>query len=543
MADTVKVWQQIGEQLRESAVETVFGLMGDGNLRFIPHMTDACGLRYVAARHESGAIAMADAYARVTGTVGVCTVTQGPGLTNALTALTEAAKAHSPLVLLLGDTPADDQAHNQNLDHAAVTGSVGVEHCRLASPRLVAGEIARALERAAREQRPVALSIPIDVQDEDTPFNVTHRPLGGLVRAPDPSVVSAVATALERAERPLILAGRGAVNADARGPLVDLADRLGALVVTTSMAKGLFSGYPYSLGLCGGFATDRGAELIGQADVVVVFGSSLNPWTTRRGQIFAESARLIRCDIREPTPGGLTAAHETVLGDASLVARALTDELAHRGFSGRGYRRDGLERGVVKLLPDRFDDESLPDRVDPRALMIAMDRMLPQERTVIVDSGYYVIFPTTLLSVPDARGFVFSQAFQSLGLGIGGAVGAAVARPDRLTVLVIGDGGLVMTLGELETAARYRLPLLVIVMNDGAYGAEIHTMEELDLPTDHAFLQDVDAAAVARGLGFGASTVRTLADCESLREWAVEPHGPYLVDCKINWRVLGNWGD
>lgn len=532
----MKVWQQIGDQLRSSSVEVVFGLMGDGNLRFIPHLTDSSGLRYVAARHEGGAVAMADAFSRVTGAVGVCTVTQGPGLTNALTALAETVRAHSAVVLLVGEPPGDQPEHNQRLDHGAVLGSIGLEHRRVGHGGDVAAELAGSISHAVSEQHPVCLTIPIDVQEQVVPARAGLPARPGLRVAPDPLAVRAVADAVESAQRPLILAGRGAVESGSREALLALAEQIGAVVATTAMANGLFAGSPRSLGLCGGFASERAAAIAEQTDLVLAFGSSLHPWATRRGRMFP-SARIIRVDVREVALGSRLSGHETVIGDASLTADALANELAGRGIGPPPrFKLPGGER-----RPAGFVDQSLPDRIDPRSLMLMLDTVLPDERTIVIDSGYYVIFPTTLLAVPDARGFVFSQAFQSLGLGIGGAVGAAVARPDRLPVLIIGDGGLLMTLGELETIARYELPVLVIVMNDGAYGAEVHTMEELGLPTAHAFFGDVDFAAIAAALGFGACTIRARDDCDRLRKWMRAPRGPYLADCKINGRVLGDW--
>ena len=142
-----------------------------------------------------------------------------------------------------------------------------------------------------------------------------------------------------------------------------------------------------------------------------------------------------------------------------------------------GYRSAGLRERLAREIRWRdvpFADESDGQAVDPRALTIALDDLLPEQRTVAVDSGNFMGYPSMYLSVPDADGFCFTQAYQSVGLGLGSAIGAAIARPDRLTVAALGDGGALMGISELETAVRLGLPMLIVVYDDEAYGAEVH---------------------------------------------------------------------
>jgi acetolactate synthase I/II/III large subunit len=162
---SVRVYQSIGVTLRALGTDTVFGLMGDGNLRFITYMADALGMRYVGARHENAAVAMADGYARVGDGIGVCSVTQGPGLTNALTALTEAAKGRTPLLLIAGDTPAGLVRHNQDIDQDAVVGALKVASHRLRGPETAQADLRAAAQRALVESRPVVVSVPTNLQD------------------------------------------------------------------------------------------------------------------------------------------------------------------------------------------------------------------------------------------------------------------------------------------------------------------------------------------------------------------------------------------
>jgi thiamine pyrophosphate-dependent acetolactate synthase large subunit-like protein len=189
-----------------------------------------------------------------------------------------------------------------------------------------------------------------------------------------------------------------------------------------------------------------------------------------------------------------------------------------------------------------FEDASTHATIDPRTLTLALDGVLPVERTLIVDGGHFSGWPTMYLRVPDAAGFVFHQAFQSIGLGLGTAIGAAVGRPDRLTVVAVGDGCAFMALGELETAARVGAPLLILVYNDDAYGAEVHHFGGERVSLDTVRFPPTDLAATARALGCDGITIRTLQDLPAVATWlAGDRIRPLLVDAKVTPDVVGAW--
>jgi thiamine pyrophosphate-dependent acetolactate synthase large subunit-like protein len=181
-----------------------------------------------------------------------------------------------------------------------------------------------------------------------------------------------------------------------------------------------------------------------------------------------------------------------------------------------------------------YDDDGRDGLVDPRTLTIALDDLLPRERTVVVDSGNFMGYPSMFLSVPDAAGFCFTQAYQSIGLGLASALGAAVARPDRLTVAALGDGGFLMSVAELATAVHLALPLVVVVYDDAAYGAEVHHFGPGGHPLDIVRLPDRDLAAIARGFGCEAITIRSPGDLEPVSAWlGGRRDRPLLLDAKV----------
>jgi thiamine pyrophosphate-dependent acetolactate synthase large subunit-like protein len=322
---------------------------------------------------------------------------------------------------------------------------------------------------------------------------------------------------------------------------VGLAERCGALLATSAAAKGLFAGDPWNLDVSGGFASPLAAELIRRADLVVAWGSTLNMWTTRHGRLISPDAAVVQVD-RDPAQLGVNRPVDVaVRGDLTAVARALT---ATQPPGGERWRTPQLRARIASHVRWRdvsYVDDGGDGRIDPRTLTIALDDLLPAERTVAVDSGNFMGYPSMFLSVPDAAGFSFTQAYQSIGLGLASAIGAAVARPDRRTVAALGDGGFLMSVAELGTAVRLGLPLLVVVYNDAAYGAEVHHFGPDGHPLDTVTFPDADLAAIGRGFGCDGLTVRAPDDLIGVRDWLGDtPRRPLVVDAKVTG-AHGSW--
>ena len=533
----MRVVDVVARCLHRAGVETFFGVVGSGNFTVTTSL-HALGARFVAARHENGAICMADAHARVSGQLGCVSVHQGPGFTNAITGLTEAAKARTPLVLVAADTPAGETRSNFYVEQAKIAEAVGAVPVRVNRARSAYADTLKAI-RAARGRRAVVLNLPLDVSGEEAEW--PEQPAATAfpeAPAPNPQSLRAVVEAIERAQRPVIIAGRGAVLSGAREPLIALSEAIGAPVATSAMGHGIFNGYGFSLGISGGFASPLAQEVIGASDLILAFGARLTRWTTANGALVAPDATVVQFDV--DAEGFGDRADLTVIGDAARAASMLAAE----GGRPDGRLDGGLREriGARRWRDEPFDDASTDRHVDPRALSIALDDMLPEERTVVVDSGHFMGFPAMYLAVPDPAGFVFTQSFQSIGLGLANAVGAALARPDRLTVAALGDGGAMMGLQELETAARLRLPILFVVYDDAAYGAEVHHFRPMGHPVETVQFPDADIAAIARGAGCEGVTVRTLDDLDGVREWLDHRRDrPLLVDAKVDPDVVADW--
>ena len=538
------VSEVIGHTLAERGVEVFFGLVGSGNLTVV-NALEGAGARFYSSRHECAAVMMADGYSRVSGKVGVCSTHQGPGFTNALTGLTEAAKNRTPLLLLAADIPSGTLWSNFKIDQGALAATAGAVVERVRSPESAGEDAARALRRAQTERRPVVLSIPIDLTEVSCPEDARHIPEPPDLEPPCPAArsVAGVADLLESSERPVILAGRGAALSGAREELEALGERVGTLLATTAMAHGLFAGNPFCVGIAGGFSSPLAVELLSRADAVLAFGASLNRWTVRHGRLFPPETRVVQVDLDEETIGALHRMDIGVVGDAAASARDILEELERRGVRKTGFRTEENRREIScrRWRDEPYEDAGTSEYVDPRTLSIALDDLLPEERTVATDSGHFLGYPAMYLRVPDERGFVFPNAFQSVGLGLGSAIGAAIARPERLCVAAVGDGGALMSLGELETAARYRLPIVVVVYNDAAYGAEVHHFGPMGHSVECARFPETDFAALAEAAGARGVRVRSPDDLAPVKEWLGRRDGPLVIDAKVNPDVRAEW--
>src|SRR4051812_8047794 len=525
--------------------------MGSGNLA-VTNAIVAAGGRFYSSRHETGALCMADGYARGSGRLGVASVHQGPGLTNAITGLTEAAKSRTPVLLLAADTPAAQIRSNFKVDQDALAEAVGAVSERVHGPASAIADTERAVRRAFVERRTVVLNLPLDVQAAET--ELTPPPPSPALAPVRPADLEAVLDALANAQRPAIIAGRGAVLANAGPALRRLGERIGAILATSAVGNGLFAGDPFAVGISGGFASPTAQRLIGEADVVIAFGAALNVWTTRHGGLIGPTTTVIQVDRDEEAIGAHRHVDLGVVGDAKETAESLIAVLARLRRPGDparlrppGAPAANARRSIAlakEIAAGRWADEPYEesrDWLDPRTLSIALDEMLPEQRTVVVDSGAFMGYPSMYLRVPDAHGFVFPQAFQCVGLGLGNALGAAIARPDRLTVAALGDGGLLMALPDLETLGRLKPDMLVVVYDDAAYGAEVHHFRPMGIPVELAQFPPTDFAALAEAAGCHGVTAREPDDLKAVADWLADRDRPLVLDAKVDPDICAEW--
>jgi acetolactate synthase-1/2/3 large subunit len=543
MSEQVRVSTLVGRTLAKLGVGHVFGVVGSGNFDVTSTLA-AEGVPFTAARHEGGAATMADAYSRMSGKVGVVTTHQGCGLSNAITGIGEAAKSRTPMIVLTADTQAAAIRSNFKIDQDALARSVGAMAERIHSPETAVADTVRAFRTAVNERRTVVLSLPLDVQIGTAADKVSDVVVPAPLKVrPDAAAVERLVALIYEAERPVFVAGRG--GRGAQEEILALARHAGALVATSAVASGLFNGDPHNLGISGGFSSPVTAEYISDADLIVAWGCALNMWTMRHGRLINPDANVVQIDVEDAALGANRPISLGVLGDSALTAADALDALRSVQVEpAEKYRTEANALAIKhgsRWRDVETSDVSTATSIDPRVLSRELDSLLPAERIVAVDSGTFMGYPSQYLAVPDEFGFCFTQAFQAIGLGLYTAIGAAAAQPDRLPVLGAGDGGFLMGINELETAVRLKLPLVCIVYNDAAYGAEVHHFADHHSEADLAsvLFPDTDIAAIARGFGAQGVTVRTVADLDAVRPWiaayeAGTQSRPLVIDAKIS---------
>ena len=534
-SDGVTLYAALARNLADLGVDTMFGLLGDANLFMVSAFVRDCGGRYVASNHEGNAVLMALGYAQVTGKVGVASVTHGPGLTNTLSALIEGVKGTTPMVLLTGDTPALDLENLQDVPQREHILAAGAGFEPLRAPTTFSEDMSTAFRRAEVERRPVVLNIPTENMSHEVAYS--HVPY---IRAdyravvPESEDLDNAVGIIAAARRPIVLAGRGAIDDRSKAALIRLAGRIGAPLATTLKARGLFDGEPFNLGVCGTLATDIAAETIGAADAIIAFGAGLNMFTTGEGA-YVDGKRLVHVNADHAEIGRLRKPDAGLVGDPALTADLIVELLDIADIPASGSLDEALREKIsTSRIRAYLSKENAPGTVDIRTSLLRLNDAVPANRVVVQDGGRFMLESWKAIHAPDPRSYVHTINSGAIGLGMGQAIGAAVAS-GRPTVLVTGDGGFMLGgLVEFATAVREKLDLIVIVCNDNGYGAEYVQFRRKGMDPSLSLLNWPDFAPVCVALGGEGVTVRDEADLDAAVAAVAGRSKPLLIDLKID---------
>lgn len=532
--------------LHDLGVETLFGLIGDANLYLVDSFIRETGGRYVPAMHEAGAVLMALGYAQVSGKVGVATITHGPALTNALTALVEGVRSSVPMVLLAGDTPAEDNDHLQDINQRELILGTGAGFEQLRSPETWSQGLVRAFRRASLELRPIVFNMPVNFQWREVDC---CKPTLYLAedRAVIPSSVdldNAIGI-IAASRRPIILAGRGAMAPEAKVALVRLAERIGAPLATTLRGSGLFAGEAFDLGIFGTLSTAVALETIMECDCVIAFGASLNRYTTGMGSL-VKGKRIIQVNPRPSDVGMNLLPDAGLVGDPALTADAIVGWLDAAEISSSGFADSLVERLASFKPTSRGRIDLRPGTVDIISSLRVLNEAVPADRVFVTDAGRFLYAAWSEIRVQHPSSFVYTCGFASIGLGVAHAVGAAAAAPERTTLLVSGDGGFMLGgLGEFISAVRMKSDMIVVICNDGSYGAEHIQFRNKNMDPSLSMLDLPDFAPLAERFGAVGVTVRSTEDL-GIAVRAIQNRDktrPLLIDLKLDVNHVPNHGD
>lgn len=535
----LKTYDILARAFRQEGVDACFTLMGDANMNWATRLAEQ-GCRMVYVRHEHCAVAAAMAYARASGEVGVATVTCGPGLTQIMTALPAAVRARIPLVIFAGESPLKSAWYNQELDQAPFVKATGAAYHSLHLPARMPTQVRDAFLQARLEQRPVVIGIPFDLQERDWSGSADLPPPSREIMPrlspmpPHPDDIAAAADLVAKAKRIVIVAGRGAQVADAAAACRALAERCDALLATSLPVRGLFHDDPFCVGIAGGLSTEFGRACFAEADLVIAVGTRMAHHATDGGALYGH-ATVLQIDS-EPvavSQGRVVARHH-VRADAKLGVEALLAVVPARPAA---WRSADLARKIRETPVDSAVFPPEPGLHDPRDVVAALEAALPGDWEMVNSSGHCSHFFAQMPSRSADR-FLTIREFGAIGNGISFAMGVAVAKPDRMVVLFDGDGSLMMHVQELETIRRHGLNILICVMNDGAYGSEIHKLRAEGLSDEGAVFGRTDFAAIAKGFGVDGARVTDLGEVPALVERLKSQGGAAIWDFPASDTVI-----
>ena len=546
-----KVREAVADRVVSFGTNTVFALMGATNQELICDLGDRLGVRIIHARHEAGAVGMADGYARFAARPGVATVTAGPGVTNTATSLAVARAHNSPVLLLAGDVPDRDLMNPQRFEQQGLTQLCAGDGGRLADPSEL-GEVLRSAADALTADRPFALHLPTDVQDMPAPPRyVGGRGTKAKAETAGPPVpedeveveveveyedeaeaeaeaeVDTCASMLAGARRPVILAGRGALGA--RGELAELGRALGAPLATTLRAAGLFAGNALEVGVAGPMGDGRAGHALAQADVVLAVGTSMHPLAASVLHERREPLDLIRINAGSAADGLTYLADLRI--DAARGTRQLLEALARieRAVPATCWHHGEIRREWVD------SGETTAGTVHPIDALAALGGLLPPSRPMVIGGGHAALGACQLLAATGPRDFTcVSTDFGAIGQALPVAIGACFARPNERVFHVTADGELMMALAELHTAIRYRLPLTIVVLNDHGFGQERHNLSRTGRPTRYASHPTPDLAALAEAMGAQGHRITHFRDLKVLEREPDHDEGVVLADIHID---------
>ena len=536
----MKVYERLAEAFKAEGTKHIFGMMGDGNMYWM-HALAKLGVTKFEVRHEGAGLGMADGFARVTRTPGIATATCGPGVSQLATALLTASRARSPLVAFVGEHPMGDDEYNQQLKVEIFAAACETGFVRVKTPDSVDDMVRKAFYHARLESRPYLLSAPMDLQqkefDDDEVYVPSTQVLTRGLIVPNPTALEKAVEIVSNSKKPVIIVGRGAKWANAGDAVRKLAERTGAVIATTLMAKTWLNEDEFHVGISGTYGTRTSMKLFEESDCVIAVGASLNQFTTEHGYLYP-NARFVHIDTQaHVVMGNGRGADCYMQADGRAGAEALESALAKKNFKSTGYRTGEVRERLANAWEDRTQYDLDPGTVDPRLVINALDDVIPDTISLNTGSGATAGFSNILFRKQRPQ-VLAGHYYGCIGQMLPAAMGAIVATGNKPLVLVDGDASVMMHLAEFETAVRYNQPLLVVVMNNEMLGAEYYKLDVHNMEAEQSCITTPDLGAVGVAFGGRGKLARSVDEVrKAAAEWVAKP-GPMMIDVRISRSVV-----
>jgi pyruvate dehydrogenase (quinone) len=539
------VAESIVAALADHGVTQVWGVVGDALNPVTEAIRQEDRIEWIGVRHEEAAAFAVSAQAQLTGSLGVCMGTVGPGAIHLLNGLYDAKKSHAPVLAICGQVPSEEMGSDffQEVDNDRLFADVAVYARTVTSAAQMPHLLEQAVNAANAHQGVAVLTLPGDLGDQELPGKsaAMFAPAARWSTAAEGQVAEAAA-ALEAASKVTLLVGMGA--RDARAEVLQLAETLQAPMVLTLKAKeGLEHDNRFQVGQSGLIGNPAAARAMDDCDLLFLVGTDFpyRDW-------YPAGKTVVQLDARQAHVGRRTSVSHAVVGDVGDTLRALLPRLAARTDSRHldaatekyaawhGRQQALLDPGHDTTLVGRvravFDNPD--DRIRPEAVAAALDRHAAPDAVFTTDTGMSTVWVSRFVTMSDRRRLLGSYNLGSMANALPQALGAQALDRHRQVIACAGDGGLMMLLGDLRTAVTYRLPVCVVVFDNGRLGMVKLEQEQGGLPEFGTELDNPDFAAVALALGLNARRVTEPDQLEDAVTWALAADGPTLLDVVTN---------
>jgi len=530
--------QIIIRALQAEGVDTVFGYPG-GAVLPLYHELYVANIRHILTRHEQGAVHAADGYARVSGKPGVCIVTSGPGATNLITGITNAFMDSIPLVLLTGQVGLNLIGRDafQEADITGITMPITKHNFLVRDVADLAHTIHEAFYIASTGRPgPVLIDIPKDVTTQTAIFNgyPPQNTLRGyrVYESPHPLQVLQAVKAISKAERPLIFAGGGVISSGAHEELRLLAESQDIPVIISMMGKGAFpEDHPLFVGMVGMHGTVAANYAVCECDLLIGVGVRFDDRVTGKLEDFAPRARVIHIDIDPAEIGKNVPAHIPIVADAKRALQALLAELD-------GTKKHTSWREKIKRWQEEYPLKYNRDcGLKPQYVIEELYRLTKGEAIISTDVGQHQMWAVQYYPVKHPRTFLSSCGLGAMGFGVPAAIGAQIAKPDATVVAITGDGSFQMNSQELATISYYKLPIKIVLLDNGYLGM-VRQWQEFFFEKRYSYSDlaggNPDFVKLADAYGIPALRVTDRSQVTQALEKALAHNGPFLLDIKID---------
>ena len=522
------------ECLKEQGVDTVFGYPGGAILNIYDALyKNSDAIRHILTAHEQAASHAADGYARASGKVGVCLATSGPGATNIVTGIATAYMDSIPIVAITCNVAKNLLGKNsfQEIDICGVTKPITKANFQVKDGNELADTIRNAFE-IARSGRPgpVLIDITKDVTgdsfeyefkeisaDTDKKIEVNEKDVDELIDL------------INKSDKPYILVGGGVISSGAAEEVTVLAHKINSPLASTIMARGAFSSYDeLYTGMVGMHGTKTSNLGISECDLLIVIGARFSDRIIGNSSKFAVKSNIVHIDIDSSEIGKNVAVYKGIVGDAKEVLKKLNSKLTPK-------RHDEWIAHINKLKerhPLKYD----ADKLTGQYVIEVLDRISPEDTIVVTEVGQHQMWTSQFYNFSKPRTFLTSGGLGTMGYGLGAAMGAKVAFPERLVVNVAGDGCFRMNFNEIATAVRNNIPIVQLVINNHVLGM-VRQWQDLyyEKRYSHTTLVDkVDFVKLAEAMGAKAYRITKLEEVVPVLTEAINQKEPVVIDCQID---------